>query len=174
MGQVQGITDNLFRGNRSTENNNYNKHTSAKKLSKWQRIRGQQRAGQYRSRQETTAIIQTLDRYGRERTARREGHMNTTPHHSIVEALGLQFQGRHNRELTNTALRQDGLQTEEGEGREQLREDDRREAEQAQREEQEAVLQQVGEGVLCTHGEEPGPKKEGIIRLIYENVNGIH
>ncbi len=49
------------------------------------------------------------------------------------------------------------------------------EAEQAQRDKQDAVLKQVGEDMLRTHGDEPGPKKEGIIRLTsYENANGIH
>ena len=156
------------------KNKNYNDNTGAKKSSKRQSIRGQQRAGQYRARRETAAIIQTLDRYGQERQVRREGHMNTTTNLSIVEALGRQFQGRRNREIINTALRQDGLHTGEGEEREHRMEESWREAELAQREEQEAVLQQVGTGVLHTHGEDPGPKKEGIIRLIYENVNGIH
>ena len=99
------------------KNKNYNNNTGAKKSSKRQLIRGQQRAGQYRARRETAAFIQTLDRYGQERQVRREGHMNTTPHLSIVEVLGRQFQGRRNREIINTALRQDGLHTGEGEER---------------------------------------------------------
>ena len=43
----------------------------------------------------------------------------------------------------------------------------------AQREEVTAVMRGVGDTSLNTHGEELGRKKDGIIRLIYENVNGL-
>ena len=36
------------------------------------------------------------------------------------------------------------------------------------------ALKQVGEEMLCTHGDKPGPKKDGVFQLIYENANGIH
>ena len=45
---------------------------------------------------------------------------------------------------------------------------------ETQQGEQLAVWGQVGDKIFQTHGEDLVQKKEGVLRLIYENVNGLH
>ena len=88
--------------------------------------------------------------------------MNTMQHNLIVAALEQQHKGKDIQELIRNALRQDGLHAEEGGGMATQIKEEWIEAECVQQEEQEAVLQQVGEEMLCTHGDKPGPKKDGV------------
>ena len=112
---------------------------------------------------------------GRVRKKILPGQMQTTTHNSIITALQQWKEWRTKPEQLDEVLQKDGLHHKviEGGGMAENENIEHWGMERAQQDKVTAVLQHVADEMLRTHGEEPGGKREGVIRLIYENVNGL-
>ena len=100
--------------------------------------------------------------------------MNTTEHTKILEILERRAR-RFRPGLQEADKRLNPRIDESGtlEGMEGLEDDHTRDNEMSVRLEEERGLREIKDEVLEVHGRYPSKKQEGVIRLIYENANGI-
>jgi hypothetical protein len=128
---------------------------------------------QFRGRRESSREIVTVDSLGNRHSRRHNGHLGITPHTKILEILANRArrflpQMRRTQEEKKWDIRIDETGTmvlsEEVLGRNRMME---------ARVAEERELREINDEVLEMHGTQPGKKPEGVVRLIYENANGI-
>ena len=137
--------------------------------------RGQIRAGQFRHRSTVTRTLQLIDEWGNESIIQHEGQMNRIKHHKVLAVLerrALQYREGVGKRVLGVVERCDETIDETGTVQTAGLTEEGREGEAVRMEE---ILSAMGvqDEVLQVHGMAPGRKAEGVVRLIYENLDGM-
>ena len=159
-------------------------HRGYNKTNKTKGKRNQRRATKFRTRSETTRQIKLINFYGNIKYIRQQqGKLNITRHHSVLDALAkraLRF--RRDGQVvidpdeklfeeaideTGTVVQEPGSDSNPDSGEEVTSEN------MAKILEQEEIVN-VSDELLRVHGVPPQKKKEGCMRFIYENPDGIN
>ena len=136
--------------------------------------RSQSRAGAFRARYENTRLITILDAVGAKRFIKKRGHLNVTAHSDTLTALeqrALRFLSRRQTQLQNDEdLIAEALEGDDADNSHSFintwdRDSNELEEIRSQLEQHEELLRVLGTA--------PGVKADGIVRLVYENVNGL-
>ena len=142
----------------------------------WGSERDQARASRWRASGEMSRVIETIDGLGNKTRRRARGRMATTEHEtilSILEKRASRF--RPNFRLTEVENQGGGNNYIDETGTLETWElqQEQRERELQARLLEESELENIEDEVLEVHGERARGKQEGMIRLLYENANGI-
>ena len=141
----------------------------------------------WRNKCETVRKIKLIDVLGGRRTIRKRGRLNVTKHDQVISALKnrrFSSQDRLNREdiqdqaLFDAAIDETRTVTTVGESdsdSETSESDFLSDIRLTEIELQElAEVRDIQEYLLQVHGTPPGKKQDGVVRLIYENLNGLN
>ena len=141
----------------------------------------------WRNKCETVRKIKLIDVLGGRRTIRKRGRLNVTKHDQVISALKnrrFSSQDRLNREdiqdqaLFDAAIDETRTVTTVGESdsdSEISESDFLSDIRLTEIELQElAEVRDIQEYLLQVHGTPPGKKQDGVVRLIYENLNGLN
>ena len=122
-----------------------------------------------------TRVIETIDGLGNKTRRRTRGRMATTGHDTILRMLERRASRfRPGFRLTEVDPQQgDGAIDETGTLETWELQEERREREIQARLLEQSELENIEDEVLEIHGERMAGKQEGVIRLLYENANGI-
>ena len=136
--------------------------------------RNQAHASRWRASGEMTRVIETIDGLGIKTRRRTRGRMATTGHDTILRMLERRASRfRPGFKLTETDQQGDSTIDETGTLETWELQQGQREREMQARLLEQSELENIDDEVLEVHGERVTGKQEGVIRLLYENANGI-
>ena len=139
-------------------------------------VRNQARASRWRASGEMSRVIETVNSLGIKSRRRARGRMATTDHDTILQMLehrasrfrpGFRLTEVNPQQGDSTVDETGTLETWELQQEQRGREIQARLTEQSE-------LELVADEVLEINGERVKGKQEGVIRLLYENANGIN
>jgi len=151
---------------RGTDGNVRNSRRAAGSSARGQKSR--QWSSMFKKKEESSRTLEMISRDGRKYCSEQTGHLNITRHDTILQLLERRAERLRNGnkdELTNE--RHNWLVDETGTIDTSLI--DLREAEQQEK----LDMTGVSDEILRVHGVMPGRKPDGVIRLMYENVNSL-